>query len=252
MDLDVLKAQLTGAVAAWTHLLEYGDGALVDLPLRYSDGDTVRLFVEPFARGVRVTDRATTATRLLVLGMNLATGRGRDLLREVRSSTGMTGWADQDADLSVTGPYEDAGEMLLRTAEASIQLDAGRWLAGRHHGPRFPGVVAATVESFAAGRGVLKGAPMPLKSGRTRKVTARVESDTQPLYIQAVALTDDEVPVEHCYFLFDNGAAPSEAKIAVLADTSEAWPKYIREELAQICTVAFHGDLASLSRALAA
>jgi hypothetical protein len=61
----------------------YGDGVLVDLPIRYGDGEAVRLLVEPVGDGYRVSDRCQVADRLLVAGVSLSSELILDTLADV-------------------------------------------------------------------------------------------------------------------------------------------------------------------------
>ena len=61
MDVTGIKAALLSWVNDQLEVIDYGHGALVYVPLHYTDDDAITLLVEPHgASGVRVTDRGMT------------------------------------------------------------------------------------------------------------------------------------------------------------------------------------------------
>jgi hypothetical protein len=87
----------------------YGDGVLVDLPMRYSDCDRVRLLVEPLGGEYRVTDRGEAADRLLVAGVTLNDKQRDDVLVDVIRAARLDEVSLEKGKLSVFGPQTNSG-----------------------------------------------------------------------------------------------------------------------------------------------
>ncbi len=101
----------------------YGDGLLIDLPLSYGDGETVRVLVEPMGSGYRVSDRAAAATLLTIAGVNITQGRAAEAFAETMRSVGLNGLDAAPGELSTFGHADDLGRLILDVAQAALRVD---------------------------------------------------------------------------------------------------------------------------------
>ena len=101
----------------------YRDGLLIDLPLRYSDGDAVRVLVEPMGDGYRLTDRATAVTLLSLAGVDLDHGRLAGAITEAAHLSGLNSINEASGELVASGTEEKLGELVLAVALASMRLE---------------------------------------------------------------------------------------------------------------------------------
>jgi hypothetical protein len=105
----------------------YGDGLLIDLPLTYGDGDTIRVLVEPMGAGYRVSDRATAATRLSMAGVKVNHGRPAEAFAEAVRLSGLSGLNAEAGELATYGAAEELGLLVLAVAQASMRIDQLRF-----------------------------------------------------------------------------------------------------------------------------
>ena len=98
-------------------------------------------------------------------------------------------------------------------------------------------------------------APMKLRHGRARQVTAAVGFDeSREVYVQAVGGNNRETrerAVEHCTHLFLYAdALPKDRRLAIASGTRDDWDDCYVETLAESAEVAFFDDQAALDETL--
>lgn len=251
MDATAAVAAVLRTINDHTVVRPYGDGLLVDLPMVYGDGDTVRVLVEPMGSGVRVSDRATAVTLLSMAGVDPNAGRAAEAVGETLRSTGINAVTAEPGEIATFGNLEDLGKLILDVAHTSLRIDQLRWLAVQQPPVRFVDQVTTRIKVWAGkGRQVRRDAPIPLRSGRRRTVTALVSNSEQEAYIQALSTRDRERAAEHCYHLFGLSNMPPARKIATLDGSIEAWPAEIISELQTVASVEFFADAGNLERRL--
>lgn len=230
----------------------YGDGVLVDLPMRYGDGDGVRLLVEPVGQGYRVTDRGEAADRLQVAGVNLDARRTADALAEVARTAHLDGVGAEQGELSVYGLADELGRMLVDVACASLRVDELRWTAAQRGQLRFQERLVHRVERWAGDRWIVRRSPpIRLRSGRDKRVTLSVESNDSAVYVQALSTSDRESAVQHCYYVFGlSEEVPRTHKIAALDGPPDLWSSAIVSELKEVSEVKFYDDPTGLEHSL--
>lgn len=142
---------------------------------------------------------------------------------------------------------DQLGESILKVAEASLRIDQLRWLHSAQTPVRFTDKVVRRLVRAAGERAAVRpNAPMKLRHGRTRQVTAAVGTDERrQVYVQAVGGSNRETrerAVEHCTHLFDyaEGLDPDQ-RLAIVSGTREEWQDYI-ETLTESAEVAFYGE----------
>jgi hypothetical protein len=124
MEPSSIVAALLRSVNDRITVHAYGDGLLADLPLTYSDGDSVRLLVEPLGAGVRVSDRASAYERLLLADVNTDTGRAAEAIAATVRAAGLANVGGEEDEIATFGPAGDLGTMVLAVAQASIRVAA--------------------------------------------------------------------------------------------------------------------------------
>lgn len=241
MNSETVVGAILRAVNDHSLTQPYGDGLLVDLPLTYGDGDSVRLLVEPIGDGYRVSDRATATTLLSMAGVNFDHGRPAEAIAEAARLSGLNGFDAVPGELATYGPKETLGELVLAVAQASMRVDQLRWLAVKQPPVRFPDRVVTRIKAWATndGRRVQREAPVRLTSGRQRPVTVQVPSANKAAYVQAVSGRDQEQAAEHCFHIFSLSEVPKQQRIAALDGSQDDWSPAIVRELESVSDVEF-------------
>ncbi|MFD3897302.1 hypothetical protein ACFW5U_23435 [Streptomyces rochei] len=243
MDRNSVIAALLRSINDRIVVHDYGDGLLVDLPLTYSDGDSVRLLVEPLGTGVRVSDQASAYERLLLADVNTDTGRAAEAIASTVRVAGLANVGGEEDEIATFGPLEDLGTMMLNVAQASIRVEQLRWLAVRRAPVRFADRVVERVQSVARRDWkVERNASLRLRSGRERSVTVAVETPTAAAYVQALSVKDKDQAAEHCYYLFSWADVPAQSRVAALDGKRSDWPSEVLSELGSVADVEFFGD----------
>ncbi|MGW0821848.1 hypothetical protein [Streptomyces sp. NPDC002845] len=251
MDPNSVVAALLSSINDRILIHEYGDGLLVDLPLTYSDGDSVRLLLEPLGTGVRVSDQASAYERLLLADVNTETGRVAEAIATTVRVAGLANVGSEDDEIATFGPLEDLGTMMLAVAQASIRVEQLRWLAVRRSPVRFADRVVERVQSVAKRDWrVERNASVRLRSGRERAVTVAVETATAAAYVQALSVKDKDQAAEHCYYLFSWADVPTRSRVAALDGKRSDWPSEILSELGSVADVEFFGKQGAVESAI--
>lgn len=252
MDGKAIVAAMLGAINDHTQVHPYGEGVLVDLPLTYSDGDLVRILVEPMGSGVRASDRATAASLLTMAGVDYTTGRAADGYADAIRSANLNAIGAEGGEITTFGDIGDIGHMIIGVAQASMRAEQLRWLAQQQPAFTFAEKVANRVRSWAGEqRQVERDSTIQLSSGRAKRVTVAVSDADRIAYIQAVSASNRDRSTEHCYYLFGNAdRVPKGYKIAALAGSRDEWPSANIAELSTVSAVEFFEDLTSLERRL--
>ncbi len=251
MDKRVVISALLSSINDEIVTHEYGDGLLVDLPLTFSDGDSVRLLVEPMGSGVRVSDQASAYERLLMADVNPDAGRAAEAISATIRTAGLSNVGGEADELATFGPLDDLGAMVLAVAQTAMRVEQLRWLAVRRAPTRFSERVMERVQAAAHQNWrIERNASIPLTSGRERMVTLAVEAPNGTAYVQALSAKDREQSAEHCYYLFSWADVPSGTRVAALDGTSSNWPSELVSELSTVAEVEFFANTGSLERAV--
>ncbi|MGW4559926.1 hypothetical protein ACWEOV_40890 [Streptomyces sp. NPDC004365] len=251
MDKRVVIGALLTSINDEIITHEYGDGLLVDLPLTYSDGDSVRLLVEPMGSGVRVSDQASAYERLLMADVNPDAGRVAEAIAATVRTANLSNVGGEVDELATFGPLDDVGVMLLSVAQAAMRVEQLRWLAVRRAPMRFSERVIERVQAVARRDWKIeRNASIPLTSGRERLVTLAVEAPNATAYVQALSAKDREQSAEHCYYLFSWADVPSGTRVAALDGAPNNWPSELVSELGTVADVEFFANSGSLERAV--
>jgi len=120
---SVHVSALLGAINDQIVVHPYADSLLVDLPLTYSDGDSVRLLVEPLGSGVRVSDRASAFERLLLADVNTDTGRVAEAISAAIGAAGLSDIGGEEDEIATFGPMEDLSGMVIAVAQAALKVE---------------------------------------------------------------------------------------------------------------------------------
>lgn len=251
MDERTVVSALLGAINDQIVVHPYGDALLVDLPLIYSDGDSVRLLVEPLGAGVRISDQASAYERLMLADVNTDAGRVAEAIAATVRTAGLSNIGGEEDEIATYGPVEDLGSMVLAVAQTAMKVEQLRWLAVRRAPLRFADRVVERVQSVARRDWrVERNAPMKLTSGRERPVTVSVETPSARAYVQALSAKDREQAAEHCFYLFNWAKVPDGSRVAALDGDREGWPSELITELSTVADVQFFADSGSLERAV--
>jgi hypothetical protein len=242
---------LLGATNDGTTVHEYGDGFLVDLPLTYSDGDSVRLLIEPVGGGYRVSDQASAQERLLMADVTTEHGRVAEAIAATIRAAGLVNIGGEADELAVFGSAEDLGRSIWAVGSAAMRIEQLRWLAVRRPPVKFAERVVERVTNAAReGWKVRKNAPIRLTSGRERPVTVAVTQGTTAAYVQALSSSDFEKAAEHCHYLFSFAEDRHTGRVAALAGEPGSWPSAIVKELGSIADIEYFGRPGSLESAV--
>lgn len=259
MDTHKLSSLVISHLNDGMAVRPYGHGSLVALPLAYWDEDCVTLFVEPFEDGFRVSDQGATALRLHMTGLNLSTPRVAEAWARSVAGLNLYNPGNEELELAHFTSSGDLGEAVTKVAEASLRVDQLRWLYTSQAPVRFSDrVVKRLGDSVGSRAGVVRpNAPVRLRHGRQRKVTAAIDSrdEREVLYVQAVggSSTDArERAVEHCTFLFKQAEDLDASRcLAVASGHRDDWDQYFVKTLAEAAHVAFFEDPGELDEILA-
>jgi hypothetical protein len=250
-----ITSQLLSGLNDGLAVTPYGHGHLVSLPLFFYDNDRVKLFIEQLEGGVRVTDRGTTAMRLAMAEVNLTSKRAEDALRQ--SVVGdLFGVAVEGGEIAGFGGNEELANLIYAVASAALRVDQLRWLAVERRPIAFRDrVVDELVHVVGTKDRVTPHAPIALRSGRTKQVTASIlprqaNQDATPLYVQALSGQDSdsrENAVARCFHLFSLARTSQEHLVAVASGTRDTWPPSLIDEVSQVASVAFFDEEGSVA-----
>lgn len=237
----------------------YAHGYLVSLPLFFFDDDRVKLFVEPFERGVRVSDRGLTAMRLVMSDVNVDSDRiGKAIARS--SSSALCQFDAHEGEIVAFGGEKDLADLIFGVGSAAIRLDQLRWMARERRPGTFREQVVDRLIEAVGGREnfITPNDTVRLRSGRTKQVTASVHKDKGGLfdvehvvYVQALSGASREAreaAVDRCYHLFHLAEVNQEKLVAVASGSESDWPQPLIAEMSEVSTVAFFDDPGRLSK----
>lgn len=220
----------------------YGEGWLIDTPLTYSDGDTVTLLLSPMGQGAyRVSDRADSLDRLVLAGLRLDGRKARRAITSARRNAGLNQMASSDYELATICAEPDIGEAILRVAECAMRVEQLRWLAQERDEVQYADRLRERVSRLGLSRGwaVQERGALPLRGGRTRRVTAVISGPRAPIYVQAVSLRTAEVSVASCYYAFDRAEVPPPHRVSVLDGAPSDWDQGLADDLSTVSIVSF-------------
>lgn len=251
MDASKIKSSVLSSVNDDIQITEYGHGHLVTMPVGFYDDDLVTLFVEPYERGVRVSDQGTTAMRLHMANVDLDSPKVAESWRRSVAALGNRSTATDDGVIAAWGSNDDVGGLLIAVAEAAIRADQLRWAVQERQPVRFKDKVVSRLSQIVGDKQVVTpNAPIHQKSGRTRRVTAAVGSDpVSAVYVQAISANSGDYGFEHCYYIFSHTDVVRERRLAV-ASGAMAQRTQLIEELREVVDVALFDSGDDLERQL--
>lgn len=232
--LDAVRTALTDRVAVQTS----GAGEVVLLPLFYSTGNQVRVWVERLADDEwLVSDRGVAAGELAIADVDLEAGRPVVLnsWARVAASTRLPLASLRDGveafDLAGVVDAEHLGRAVLDVAEASMRGEMLRVLAP---GYRARGFREEVIARAGERHPIVPNAPMPTKHGGRRSITVRVDGENgRTVYVQAVSGKSSALDgFDKAQAVFSSAAVESGQLVAVLADPVklETWQWQTLEE----------------------
>lgn len=247
-----LQGLVLNAVNDLVSVRPYRGGELVTTNLQYSDGDTIRIWVDPMNGAFRVTDRAEAVDRLEMWGVRASQGRAAEAIVTARASAFLNPYGAQAEELSTICTTDELGLTVLRVAAAALRVEQLRWLAKDQPMLKFDDRLANRLSNVASTRHwkMTRRAKISLDGGRTRQVTAAIEGESGTAWIQAVGNTDQDRAVANCYYLFDRSQAPKSHRIAALAGAATSWPNGLQHDLEQVGRVTFFEDALNLEHEL--
>lgn len=241
------KYQLKGALLGYWNdhleILPYGHGFMIYMPWTYSDEDATALFVEQHGFSYRITDHGATYARVASGGINMDTQRVREAWRQALGPLGTYAFnADEDEIAAIT-TEQDLPLRLTQVASACIRAEQVAMLGGAPKRVQFAEQVSRTAASVAStvNRAKVKAqAPVPLRSGRTRTITALVSSpDHADIWIQAVGGNNKQAredQLERCYHVFGLGQSENASRIAAVHGSRELWGDAMAREIEGVST----------------
>jgi len=220
---EIVAAALTHISRDWACLPVGEDRLLVTGSSHYADGDTVEVVVRVSGPDITVTDGGETLARLDLAGVNVESGRARQLWRSLIRAHELE---TSEGRLLLHGPADHAGELVSLMAEAMINLDGLRLLAPAPRQPKFAEKVVTFLQAefeYVEEHPELRG-----RSGSTYRLTAAAGREDRPVYIQALAGSTPQQrirAVEHGFTVFSDvdGSLTPEQKLIVLDGTTERW-----------------------------
>lgn len=250
MDARSIKGQFLSHVNDAMEVVEAGEGFFAWMPMAYSDDDAVCLAVLPDHGGWRVTDQGSTLNRLRSTGTGTS-GERFDAAWEAltRPASGFIPDDREEGVISAWGSDEEVGRLLQLVSQASLRAEGLNWMAASGSRKRFADRVATRLSTAFHNWGVDRrvdfrtNSPLPLRSGRTKRVTATVERDGDPLLaVQALGGgTRDlrERSFERCYATFGPATLPRDRRLAIAIGDADAWDSHLIEELNEFSDVVF-------------
>lgn len=249
MDMLLLKKLLLNLVNDDTAVHPYGSGSLVELPLTYADGDSVQVLVEPVGDGLRVSDMAETAARLITAGVSLDSEKPAKAFAEAVRRIGRVDISAAEDELATVGEWESAAQMILAVGQESLRLEQLRWLAQSRRATFAERVQARLASAARQEREVRPNAPLTTKHGRARKVTAAVHEAGRSAYIQAVNSATEQ-SVDHCLAIFSTAEVPLQQRVAALSGSPNDWQTAVVKQLSEFGQVEFFANPLGLEDAV--
>lgn len=238
-------------------VVSYAHGYLVSLPFFFFDDDRVKLFVEPFDRGVRVSDRGLTVMRLVMSDVKVDSDRiHKAIVRSTSSSRPQ--FEAREGEIAAFGDEDDVADLIFGVGSAAIRVDQLRWMTQERRPSNFRERVVDRLVEVVGGRKnlVTPNDTIRLRSGRMKHVTASVHKGErglfeQVVYFQALSGTNRETreaAVGRCYHMFHLAEADKERCVVIASGSKSDWPPPLIAEMSEVSTVAFFDDRERLSK----
>jgi hypothetical protein len=234
---DTLEAVLRQAGEGWScQPVDHG-WLHVTTGHQYSDGDLVELLIKRADDRVVVSDGGETVARLDLAGVNVETGRARELWARLLRAHQLE---FANGRLRQEGSIEETGWLAENMANALPNIDAIRLIAPPSPKPGFNEQLVTFLE--AEFESVEEQPQLAGRSGIVYRPTASARGDDDPVFIQAVSGGRSQTrqrAVEHAFTMFSdvNGSLPTEQKLVVLAGGT-AWKSQHVELLSEVAYVA--------------
>lgn len=246
---EILSSILERTAADWDCLPLEDGHLLITTSHQLSDGDHVEVIVQSDGTKVTVTDGGETLTRLDTAGVNVKSGRARNVWRSLVRSHEID---VQRGRLTLEGEESDTAWLIERMANAMTNLDGLRVLAPPPSAPRFAEKLVTFLQAefeFVQEQPELRG-----RSGTPFKLTAAASTEphARPTYLYAVAGSSQQTrqrAIEHSYTMFSdiNGALDQRQKMAVLSDNAQEWRE---EHIRLLSTVGYVASWESRDRVI--
>lgn len=108
----------------------YAHGYLVSLPLSFFDNDRVKLFVEPFDGGVKVSDRSSTVMRLVMADVQVDSDRVHQAIAKFATGP-YSQFETNEGEIVAIGDKTQLADLIFDVDSAVIRVDQLRWTSSR-------------------------------------------------------------------------------------------------------------------------
>lgn len=253
MDARSVSNKYLGALNDDLEVMETPDGFIVWTPFHQSDGDGVILSVRRAPGGWLVSDDGSTLSGLANVGTAIDSPiftSAWDALARPAGPFVPDDRGTDDGQILAWATDENLGQALNAVAMAAVRAEGLNHIRERSTGQRFPTQVSGRIsfllsDSGLSSRGVTCGHTVSLRSGRSKHVTASVETGGVTLAaFQAVNGKDSgsrERSFEHAYTLLSQAQIDHDSRFAVVDDIRD-WDRSIIGELEEASIVLDYRD----------
>jgi hypothetical protein len=234
---ETLAAVLEHLSGEWSCRSLGGGGLLIIGTAHYSDGDSVELLAQVANNEITLSDGGETLARLELAGVNVETGRARQIWSALMRAHGVE---SAHGRVLLRGPAADGGALIAAMSDALVNLDGLRLMAPSSRTPRFSERLVSFLQAefeYVVEHPELRG-----RSGSSYRVTAAAGSADRPVYIQALAGSSQPARVraaEHGFVLSSDvdGAVLPQQKLIVLDQPVEQWHPSRLKLLSQVAYI---------------
>lgn len=229
----------------------FGEDQLVRLPFAFSDGHMVQVLASQVGEDAwTLTDRGQTASVLLDHGVDLAKPQASRSWRSLLDTVGLPPAfaGGEDFVLSMSSDSSTLGADVLRLGEAMLLAEGLRELKRPERSQQLRARIITLAKE--ANLGVLPSAPLPIRFGSSRRVSAKITSDRATLYTQGVGKGSGQ-SYDHARALFTDSMMPIEQHLSVIGGDSRL-DNWQREALGTVSEVVTEQALADYFADLAA
>lgn len=219
------------------HSVPYGDGELIYLPVTFSSGDLLSLYVVVRDGVALVTDRGLVADQLEDAGVSVDSGKAAKSFAAVRDSVGLPPSLGSEAwEISAGVDRSDLAIAIQAITDAAMRADGLRVLGRSKMSASF---ADRSVRRLGLRTAVVPRAQMPGRSGERRQVTLAYKgNDDSEFYVQALAGRDQDArqrSYDHTSGLFIGAKPEKSHRIALLQEGR--WDRWQVANLREVCRV---------------
>lgn len=215
MIANELISAFTGAIENHVAVYPYGDGQLVDLPWSFGDSEGMSVLITPVGEGLyNLSDRGLAASNLALAGVDLSAGKNRRSWDAVRGTLGLPGPIGRTvSEFEIAALVDDAqiGQALHDMGAVMLRADGLRGLGTPGRRQSFSDRLVRSAQ--AEGADVIPLAPLRMKYGGKRKVTAQLLGQRE-VYMQGLGSDDT---YDHARSLLGDAELRPDQAVAVIA-----------------------------------